>query len=858
MRHSYLLFGLLSLVAVSCSMTEIDVPDRTSTEKSYYIVVDDQPDGERTRTFVNEELSVVWNHDDRFTLFDNFVLGDEWVFTGDDGASAGEIKPVSTESHYYVGVDDLGGFKYAVYPHRTTTEITTDGILTYFFPDKQYYEANSFGRDANVMVSKTSDNKFRFKNVGGYLAFQLYGDDVSVSSLTLEGNHAELLAGKSSISISEGLPVVTMSQDNSATSSVELYCKEPVQLSSSSTEPTVFWFVLPTVTFSEGFKLTVKTSDDKVFQATTQRDLQIERNIFKSMAAIKVTPQTPTSGESVSLNGASIVSVNNWDPSKNNPYTAKFDDQDERTFIITVPTVTDFSHLVLHYDFTGSVLVADGQEVENGVTAVDASKPVSLMVRNGNREKRYTLKARNTGLPVVRITTEGFSLADIEGDPVHKTLWRPNPDDQENPKPGSASMVIEMPDGTIDCQTDIQIKGRGNATWGYPKRPYALKFPDGKKVLGMPSHKRWVLLANWKDRTLLRNDAAFWLSRQVSDVIEKERESSSFPYTVKGKFVELEINGQHRGNYYLCEQIKINKTKRVPITEMAKLETGASNSLAITGGYLMEIDNNWDDDNSFYSGDYPGATSNNGFKFKYQFKEPDEKDRSQEAYAYMTQHIAMVESLIKRIPKTQYSQEQRQEYRKYIDVESAIWFMIINELTSNGDFYNENYSDTYKGPHSTYLYKDRDVQNEDGTTTVSKIHMGPVWDFDYLTFMPSRSNKWAGADQKNYYYNYFYADEDFKTEMYQLWNQYNSYFSGLGDYIDLKKKEISLSAEFDGDMWWNTTAHGHKDQDQNGELNMTFDQAVENIKSGYSGKWTFINNNIGKLKYQNPSSIWGW
>ena len=805
MRHSYLLFGLLSLVAVSCSMTEIDVPDRTSTEKSYYIVVDDQPDRERTRTFVNDELSVVWNQDDRFTVFDNFVLGDEWVFMGEDGESAGRIEPVSeeSESQYYVGVGDLDGFKYAVYPHRTTTEITTDGILTYFFPNKQYYDSNSFGfgRDANVMVSKTTDNKFRFKNVGGYLAFQLYGDDVSVSSLTLEGNHAEPLAGKSSIRISEGLPVVTMSQDNSATSSVELYCKEPVQLSSSSTEPTVFWFVLPTVTFSGGFKLTVKTSDDKVFQATTQRDLQIERSVFKSMAAIKVTPQTPTSGENVSLNGVSIVSVTNWDPSKNNPYTVKVDDQDERTFIITVPTVTDFSKLVLNYDVaSGSVLVADGQEIENGVTAVDASKPVSLMVRNGNREQRYTLKARNTGLPVVRITTPAdYSRVNIEAVPDHKDWFK------------KSFIRVEKANGELDFEMETQIKGRGNATWTYDKRPYALKLkdPGPDSVLGMNGNRRWILLANWKDRTLLRNDAAFWLSKQVSSNADW---SSSFPYTVEGEFVELEFDGEHRGNYYLCEQIKLDK---IP---------GLAEESAVSGPYMMEIDNNYDEEFRFKSGFY-GKWKGSTFEalgLKYMFKDPDE-NISDEAKEYMIDFVQSMETLIKDIPNGNTG------YRDYLDIDSAIWFMFINELTGNGDFFNtdsgNDQSSRWYGPHSTMLYKDRDP--EDGTR--SKLHFGPVWDFDYKTFISEletrswgwiiqtedRSHMWVGADSPYYYYYYLCKDSSFKDRMLALWKEYKSIITptNFNDYIDGMARYIELSEEFNTEMW----GYSGTDQDQNGD-----------------------------------------
>ena len=81
--------------------------------------------------------------------------------------------------------------------------------------------------------------------------------------------------------------------------------------------------------------------------------------------------------------------------------------------------------------------------------------------------------------------------------------------------PAGATMRISRPDGTVDYEGSLEIRGRGNSTWNYPKKPYALRLPEKHAVLGMPGHKRWILLANWKDRTLMRNDAAFWLSRHT-------------------------------------------------------------------------------------------------------------------------------------------------------------------------------------------------------------------------------------------------------------------------------------------------------------------------------------------------------
>ena len=101
------------------------------------------------------------------------------------------------------------------------------------------------------------------------------------------------------------------------------------------------------------------------------------------------------------------------------------------------------------------------------------------------------------------------------------------------------------------------FRGRGNTTWyNMPKKPYAIKLDKRKKVLGMPDHKRWVMLANWMDRTLMRNAVAFEISRCCME------------YTPRGQFVELFVNNEHKGNYYLCEQIKIDRN-RLNISEIS-------------------------------------------------------------------------------------------------------------------------------------------------------------------------------------------------------------------------------------------------------------------------------------------------
>lgn len=461
-------------------------------------------------------------------------------------------------------------------------------------------------------------------------------------------------------------------------------------------------------------------------------------------------------------------------------------DRDTRTFTVTLPTATDFSSIVLNFTIFGDTVFADGTELVSGVTEVDASAPVTLVVKKGKTETPYTLKVQNTGLPVVRINTPGSRSV------ASKETWMEG-----------ASMRIENPDGTVDYEGSMSIKGRGNSTWGYPKKPYALKLDSKANVLGMPKHKRWILLANWKDRTLLRNEAAFWLSRQTG-----------LPYTVRGQFVELEFNGKHAGNYYLCEQIKIGKD-RVNIDEMDPFETDPG---LITGGYLLELDTYHD----YYN--EPKRFTSPYFRLPYQVKEPDEEDISDEAFRYIQDYVRELETLLR-----DQTRVANHEYEEYFDVDSAIWFMIVNELANNTDFYN---TWPTNGPHSVYLYKERG----------GKIYSGPVWDFDYHGFVPSLSHQWAGAT-RTVYYPALYKDEKFRKRMIELWDSRKDELLKLTDYIDVMADRIRLSEVYNHALWPIPST-----QNENGDEQMTFQQAVDRIKEGFTEKWKWMDAHIGDLR----------
>ena len=454
---------------------------------------------------------------------------------------------------------------------------------------------------------------------------------------------------------------------------------------------------------------------------------------------------------------------------------------DGDTFYATLPATTDFKALPVNYNFHGDAIFMNGIEM-NGQTDVNFDEPATISVKCGTITEEYKLVVRNSGLPVVRIETP--SRKDIKS----KDFWTEG-----------ASIRIEMPDGTVSLETrPTSVRGRGNSTWTYPKKPYALKFDEKAEVLGMPAHKRWVLLANWKDRTLLRNDAAFFLSRQTG-----------LGYTVRGQFVELELNGRHMGNYYLCEQIKINKN-RVNIKEMDPMETDPKK---ITGGFLMELDTYYDEVNKFRS---------KYFKLPFQFKEPDEESLSPAAKQYMTDYVNNLEAILKDNDRL-----LNHEYEEFLDVDSAIEFMFVQELANNTDFYN-TWPQT--GPHSYYMHKDRG----------GKLMTGPLWDFDYHGFVPTLSHQWAGVT-KTVYYPALIKDEKFRARMMELWERDKEKFAGFAAYVDEMAEKIRISEEVNHELWPISNR-------ENGDETMTFQQAVNRIKEGFSLKLDWMDSNLGKLK----------
>ena len=281
MKRSFV-FAIMVAFFAACSTKEIDILTPSNEDVMFYATFE-QPAEDGTRVYANEDLLLRWTADDMVSIFNKNTYNQQYKFTGETGDNAGGFDKVAG-SEFTTG--NAISHIVSVYPYQESTKITESETITVTLPAEQHYAENSFGLGANTMVSVTSNNILQYKNVCGYLVVKLYGDGVSVSSITLRGNNGEKLAGKVTVTMPlEGVPTTTMAND--ASSEITLTCATPVQLGATAEESTQFWFVVPPVSFSKGFTITV-SGNGGVFEKTTGKTVTIERNNLSRISPTEV------------------------------------------------------------------------------------------------------------------------------------------------------------------------------------------------------------------------------------------------------------------------------------------------------------------------------------------------------------------------------------------------------------------------------------------------------------------------------------------------------------------------------------------------------------------------------------------
>ena len=288
-----------------------------------------------------------------------------------------------------------------------------------------------------------------------------------------------------------------------------------------------------------------------------------------------------------------------------------------------------------------------------------------------------------------------------------------------------SQLTIISDNGTKLLSEPGGTRERGNASRDFPKKPWRIKFDKKQNVLDAPAKaKKWTLINNYGDKTLMRNLLAFELSHRMG-----------MSYTPYGTAVDVLMNGEYKGCYQLCDQIDINKN-RVPITEMTPEDNDGD---ALTGGYLIEVDAYANKETSWFN-------SNKGNPVT--IKSPDDNEITPQQSQYIKNYFNTME----------------QQWSTYLDLNSFLRHFLVGELSGNTDTY-----------WSVYMYKERND---------SKLYTGPVWDFDLAfnndkriypvnqkTDYIYRSGGSCAGKMKTFVDNIVVSNNAAKQQLLQIWDE---------------------------------------------------------------------------------------
>ena len=386
----------------------------------------------------------------------------------------------------------------------------------------------------------------------------------------------------------------------------------------------------------------------------------------------------------------------------------------------------DRTALVAEFTTSGVVVLVNGVPQETGVTANDFTNPVTYTVMAADGSARvYIVKLKAfTAIPALYITTSAPVVS--KEDYVAGTL--------------RVDGNMEYTDGLYNGA--IEIRGRGNSTWYQPKKPYKIKLGTKSKLLGMPADKEWALLANYYDKSLLRNKVGFEISSRVN-----------MKYTPRSRFVEVFMNGEYLGNYLLCETIKVT-ADRLNIKEM-----DIKNPNDSTGGYLTQIDQRQD-----------GAIT---------WRTNRDVPFVMESFDVMpAANLQYVKNYIQRIEDKiyTYNYDPTTGYAAEFDLDRFIDWYLTNELMATNDaaFYS-----------SVYAYKEKG----------GKLAMGPCWDMD----LSSGNVNYGHVSPQGWTLNgspwifMMIRDANFNQKLKTRWKQIRTNVMSIPQYIDDQAKYLKYS-----------------------------------------------------------------
>lgn len=437
-----------------------------------------------------------------------------------------------------------------------------------------------------------------------------------------------------------------------------------------------------------------------------------------------------------------------------------------------VPLNTNMEHLVASFSTDSKSVTVNGIEQVSNTTFNDFSKQVIYTVKGSDaKTQTYSIDLdKFTGLPIVYLNTNGQPI-----------------DSKDDYRTGS--III---DGNYDfanlTSSAMKIRGRGNSTWGiHPKKPYQMNFSDKTEFLGMPKDKKWIFLADYSDKTMIRTKIAFEMGYL-----------SSLEWTPKSEYAEVFINNDYVGTYNITQ----------------KLETSINRANIGDDGYLLEIDqmHRLDPDDVYFETN----------DFLINIKEP-ELVKDDASYNYIKNLITDFETALNGAD----FKDSTNGYAKFIDVDSFVDWYLISEIVKNQD--SKDFS-------SIYL----------NVKPGGKIKMGPLWDFD-LSFGNVDYSDARYPDgfwiKDHTWYNRLFQDPNFVAKVKTRFAFYRGNQNLILNKIDNYAKQLHWAQEKNNEKWhlfgnyvWPNPVYfnSHKEE-------------VDHLKNWYTKRMNWLDTALNKL-----------
>ena len=352
------------------------------------------------------------------------------------------------------------------------------------------------------------------------------------------------------------------------------------------------------------------------------------------------------------------------------------------------------------------------------------------------------------------------------------------------------------------------IKGRGNTTWQMDKKGYAIKFDKKQSLFGLADAKKWCIIANYADKTLLRNVYASLLAKNIFNA----------EWNPTFRPVEVVWNGVYQGNYILCERNTVS-AGRVDVQDISDYseenfvdQNGDSVVNMYDGGFILEIDN-WKDAEFWFETEKAKAP--------VALKDPDEVSED------IQEHVRTVVQTAENALYSDNFKDTVDGWRKYFDEESVIDWFFVNEIARNHDA--KDFSSIYK------FYNPTD----------SMLHYGPIWDFD-VGFGNDGDGEVAAVTgwyiKNGYWTTRMFEDSLFVHNVIARWNeQKEALDASVQDMFLSLASSDSLSAECNF-MKWDILGKKVHTNSAGYEERLTYKSEVDYMKTWVEERIAWIDN----------------